>query len=77
MNTQMKKLILSRNQTGPGRGIGAPCQPPKNRITMSADISTKISEREDKSYATQVYVKATIGATRLEKGKVVKVSCQI
>ena len=42
MNTQMKKLTLSRNQTGPGRGISAPCQPPKNRITMSADISTKI-----------------------------------
>ena len=37
------------------------------------DITTKISEREDKSYATQVYLKTTIGATRLELGKVVKV----
>ncbi len=37
------------------------------------DITTKISEREDKSYATQVYCKSTIGATRLELGKVVKI----
>ena len=37
------------------------------------DITTKISEREDKSYATQVYLKTTIGATRLELGKVVKI----
>ncbi len=37
------------------------------------DITTKISEREDKSYATQVYCKNTIGATRLELGKVVKI----
>ena len=46
-------------------------------LTVWNDITTKISEREDKSYATQVYLKTTIGATRLEKGKVVKVSCQI
>lgn len=37
------------------------------------DITTKISEREDKSYATQVYCKATVGATRLESGKVVRI----
>jgi hypothetical protein len=37
-------------------------------------LTTKISEREDKSYATQVYVKATIGATRLELGKVVQLT---
>ncbi len=37
------------------------------------DITTKISEREDKSYATQVYLKTTIGATRLELGKVVRI----
>jgi len=42
-------------------------------LTTWNDITTKISEREDKSYATQVYCKATIGATRLELGKVVKV----
>ena len=39
------------------------------------DITTKISERADKSYATQVYVKGTFGATRVEEGKVVEVLC--
>jgi len=42
-------------------------------LTVWNDITTKISEREDKSYATQVYVKGTFGATRLELGKVVKI----
>ena len=37
------------------------------------DITTKIEERADKSFATQVYCKGTFGATRLELGKVVKV----
>jgi hypothetical protein len=41
------------------------------------DITTKISEREDKSYATQVYCKATVGATRLELGKVVKIQADV
>lgn len=39
------------------------------------DINTKISERADKSYATQVYVKGTFGATRTEEGKVVEILC--
>lgn len=43
-------------------------------LTVWNDITTKISEREDKSYATQVYVKGTFGATRLELGKVVKIN---
>ena len=42
-------------------------------LTVWNDITTKISEREDKSYATQVYVKGTFGATRLELGKVVRI----
>ena len=42
-------------------------------LTVWNDITTKISEREDKSYATQVYCKTTIGATRLEAAKVVKI----
>jgi len=41
------------------------------------DITTRISEREDKSYATQVYCKATVGATRLELGKVVKIQADV
>jgi len=39
------------------------------------DISSKISERPDKSHATQVYSKATFGATRTEEGKVVEILC--
>lgn len=39
------------------------------------DINGRISERDDKSYATQVYVKGTFGATRIEEGKVVEVLC--
>lgn len=36
------------------------------------DITTKIEERADKSFATQVYCKGTFGATRLELQKVVE-----
>lgn len=39
------------------------------------DINTKISERADKSHATQVYAKGTFGATRTEEGKVVEILC--
>jgi hypothetical protein len=39
------------------------------------DITTRITERDDKSYSTQVYVKGTFGATRTEEGKVVKITC--
>lgn len=39
------------------------------------DITTRISERPDKSYATQVYVKGTFGATRTQQGKVVSILC--
>ncbi len=39
------------------------------------DINGKITERPDKSYATQVYTKGTFGATRIEEGKFVEVDC--
>ena len=39
------------------------------------DINSKIGERADKSYATQVYVKGTFGATRTEEKKVVEIIC--
>jgi len=42
---------------------------------MFNDISTMISERADKGYSTQVYVKGTFGATRTEEGKVVEIKC--
>lgn len=44
-------------------------------LGMWNDINAKISERDDKSYATQVYVKGTFGATRTEEGKVVEILC--
>lgn len=46
-------------------------------IGMWNDITTKISERADKSYATQVYVKGTFGATRTEEKKVVEIICDV
>mgnify|MGYP003633279161 CR=1 FL=1 len=39
------------------------------------DINVKITERDDKSYATQVYCKGTFGATRTEEKKVVAITC--
>ena len=46
-------------------------------LGMWNDITTKISERADKSYATQVYVKGTFGATRTEESKVVEIICNL
>jgi hypothetical protein len=39
------------------------------------NINARVSERDDKSYANQVYVKGTYGATRTEEGKVVEILC--
>lgn len=44
-------------------------------LGMWDDITAKVSERADKSHATQVYVAGTFGSTRLEEGKVVEVIC--
>ncbi len=44
-------------------------------LGMWNDITTRIGERADKSYATQVYVKGTFGATRVEEGRVVSIAC--
>lgn len=46
-------------------------------IGMWNDINTRIGERADKSYATQVYVKGTFGATRVEEKKVVEIICDV
>ena len=37
------------------------------------DVTARIDERSDKSYATQVYYCQTIGATRMEEAKVISV----
>jgi len=39
------------------------------------DIDTKVSERADKGYATQVYLCMTLGATRTQAGKQIQVLC--
>jgi hypothetical protein len=44
-------------------------------LGMYNDINTQISTRDDKGYATQVYVKGTFGATRTEEKKVVEIKC--
>jgi hypothetical protein len=44
-------------------------------LSVGKDILTKIDERSDKNYATQVYSKMSIGATRLEEEKVVEILC--
>lgn len=44
-------------------------------LSVGKDITTKISERDDKNYAMQVYSKMSIGSTRLEEEKVVEILC--
>ena len=42
-------------------------------LATGKDVTAKIDERADKSYATQVYYCQTIGATRMEEAKVISV----
>jgi len=44
-------------------------------LALGADINTKISERADKNYATQVFLSMSIGATRIEEDKMVEIAC--
>lgn len=44
-------------------------------LGLGTDIHTKISERADKNYLTQVWCGMTIGATRMEEEKVVEIGC--
>ena len=45
------------------------------KLAIGSDIKAKISERDDKSYATQVYYSMALGATRMEETKVFQVPC--
>ncbi len=49
----------------------------KDGILLAAakDITTRITERADKSYSTQIYVEMDMGATRMEEEKVVQIPC--
>lgn len=44
-------------------------------LAMGADVHTYITQRDDKSYAHQVYLAFTAEATRIEDEKVVEISC--
>lgn len=44
-------------------------------LAVGADVQTKISERADKNYATQVFLSMSIGATRIEDEKMVEIAC--
>lgn len=43
-------------------------------LGMWNDVTSRVDVRPDKRYATQVYVKSTVGATRLQEKKVVQIS---
>lgn len=44
-------------------------------LATGSEMSTKITERADKNYATQVFNSMSIGATRMEEVKVVEIAC--
>ncbi len=44
-------------------------------LGVGKDVSSKITERDDKSYATQVYVCMSMGAVRMEEEQVVEIAC--
>ena len=56
------RQVLAFTQSGIGLAVGQ-------------DVNTRISERSDKNYATQVFLSMTIGATRIEDEKVVEIAC--
>lgn len=45
------------------------------KLGVGSDITTKISERDDKNYATQVFLSMCIGSTRMEEAKVGYIEC--
>ena len=45
------------------------------KLAVGKDVTARISERDDKSYSTQVYYCMSIGATRMEEEKVVQIPC--
>jgi hypothetical protein len=45
------------------------------KLAIGKDITSRIDERSDKSYSTQIYYCMDIGATRMEEEKVVEIAC--
>lgn len=46
------------------------------KLGIGQDMFGKITERDDKCFATQVYYEMSIGATRMQESLVVEVQCQ-
>jgi len=44
-------------------------------LSTGMEVKGRISERDDKNYATQVFAEMSIGATRMEEEKVVEILC--
>jgi hypothetical protein len=44
-------------------------------LAVGQDVVTKISERADKNYATQVFLSMAIGATRMEEARAIEIPC--
>lgn len=44
-------------------------------LGMWNDLNAQVSQRADKSYATQVYLAMTLGATRTQLGKSIRIQC--
>lgn len=44
-------------------------------LGIAEDLTARIEERADKSFANQVYLKMGIGATRMEEEKIVEIAC--
>lgn len=44
-------------------------------LAIGMDMKSKVSERADKSYLTQVYACLSLGATRMEEEKVIELVC--
>lgn len=61
-------LVSGGNRLVPAWATGA------LHLGMWNDVTTRVSVRDDKRYATQVYCKTTIGATRLQEKKVVQIT---
>ena len=45
------------------------------KLAVGKDVTARISERDDKSYSTQVYYCMSVAATRMEEEKVVEIKC--
>jgi len=44
-------------------------------LAIASDVKTRISERADKNYSTQVFASLGIGATRVDEDRVVEIDC--